>query len=473
MKIKLNEALKSYSDFLNERELSADVETIAVETPDAESSRSAMLADVDTIITSLETLASSVTEMLEEMKNFDNEVNEEIEAVNEGPISWVKAKMLQGKQKKITSMKLKSSDLGTAAAGLQGAENRDKKTYLADKKKQLDDNIKSIQSMVDDRAKEIGSPAPKIISREKIAGQMEVIKSQIGEVENPSKKKDMTARLGDLKAKHKEETEAIAQLKDDADVNAQDTDGDDKTVALKDELAQLREKKKSIDTSTIKGKLEDVKLALQIALLSAKIAVEDGDPKTDPKDSDEQIAKLKDKQAKLEDESENGNEDVDAQISDLQDARKPLIDAKDAETDELKVAEIRVKIEEINVKIADLKGEGQEEAKTALTTAKEKLAKAQGGEPNEGDPVDKNSKEGQLKRLEDAMAKAKESGNQDKIDKVQALIDKVSAKESWQLEGTELGRLLEMEITKIESEYILNESRYFDNSIKDAFRRLL
>lgn len=86
---------------------------------------------------------------------------------------------------------------------------------------------------------------------------------------------------------------------------------------------------------------------------------------------------------------------------------------------------------------------------------------------------DKNSKEGKLKRLEDMLAKAKESGDEEKIKKVQDLIDKVSAKESWQLDGTTLGMMLESEITKLEMSFILNESRYQNFNIKDNFSRLL
>ena len=97
------------------------------------------------------------------------------------------------------------------------------------------------------------------------------------------------------------------------------------------------------------------------------------------------------------------------------------------------------------------------------------------GTPKVGEPkvLDKNTKEGKLKRLQDAMKKAEEAGDTEKEAKIQNLIDRISAKESWQMNGTELGRLLEMEITKIESEYILNESKYAINSIKDAFAKLI
>ena len=86
---------------------------------------------------------------------------------------------------------------------------------------------------------------------------------------------------------------------------------------------------------------------------------------------------------------------------------------------------------------------------------------------------DKNSKEGKLARLNDLMKKAKESGDESKIKKVQDLIDKVSAKEAWQIEGTNLGMILESEITTLEMSFKLNESKYITNSIKDRFFKLL
>ena len=70
------------------------------------------------------------------------------------------------------------------------------------------------------------------------------------------------------------------------------------------------------------------------------------------------------------------------------------------------------------------------------------------------------------------LAKAKESGDEEKVKKVQDLIDKVSAKESWQLEGTELGRLIEAEINLLDNQIKLNESK-FSMSVADRMRVLL
>ena len=89
------------------------------------------------------------------------------------------------------------------------------------------------------------------------------------------------------------------------------------------------------------------------------------------------------------------------------------------------------------------------------------------------DKMTKKDKD-QVEMLKVVLKKEKENaGESDKLKKLKKLKDEILAKESWQLEGTELGRLLEMEITKLENEMILNESRYHNTSIKDAFSRLI
>ena len=65
---------------------------------------------------------------------------------------------------------------------------------------------------------------------------------------------------------------------------------------------------------------------------------------------------------------------------------------------------------------------------------------------------------------------SKVSGSE-KLDKLKKLKDEIAAKENWQLEGTELGRLYEMEISRLEAEYAINEST--NMSIADKFRMLL
>jgi hypothetical protein len=89
-------------------------------------------------------------------------------------------------------------------------------------------------------------------------------------------------------------------------------------------------------------------------------------------------------------------------------------------------------------------------------------------EPAKEEPV-KNSKEDKLSRVDDLLKKAEDAGDVEKIKNIKDLRDRLAAKESWQLEGTELSRLFEMEIKKLELSFMLNESM----SVKDAFSRLI
>lgn len=85
----------------------------------------------------------------------------------------------------------------------------------------------------------------------------------------------------------------------------------------------------------------------------------------------------------------------------------------------------------------------------------------------------KNSKEGMISRYKDLLEKAQGAVNEDKAKEIQDKMDKLSEKESWQIDGTELGRLLEMEISKLEMEAKLNENRYSLNSVRDRFSKLM
>ena len=53
------------------------------------------------------------------------------------------------------------------------------------------------------------------------------------------------------------------------------------------------------------------------------------------------------------------------------------------------------------------------------------------------------------------------------------MISSVSAKESWQINGTQLGSLFEREIKALENMDSLNESKYQNLSVKDRFSKLL
>ena len=520
MKLNLNESLKSYDAFLNEKEAQAEATPVGVASTGAES-RDAMIADVDTIITSLETLAGAVAEMKEDWtKEFAYFANLNEGEVNEANIAvqWAKGKLLAKKQKKITTMKLKASDMSTAAAQLQGSENRDKKAYILDKKKQLDDNVKELQAMVNDKAKEIGEVAVRIVNKVKLKGQIEVIKSQIGNVD-PKKAKEMKQRLADISAKSKEEDEAIADFKAKADAEAQDEKGDDKLQDLKDKVAGLKDEKKEVDTSTTVGKLKAVKFDIQIALLNAQIKAEDGDSNTDPSEDDKKAEELKAKAAELEakikeegdadekpadekpaDEKPADEKPADEKPADEKPADEKPADEKPADekpADEKPADEKPADEKPADEKPADEKPADEKPADEKPADEKPADEKPAEEKPAEEKPADEkpadekpaDEKPADEKPADEKPADEKPADDEEedkKNDPKEALViranaaglnelaSEIDSKLAWQLaEGTGLRLKYESMIRKAESDKTLNENRYFNYSFKDNFTNLL
>ena len=89
-------------------------------------------------------------------------------------------------------------------------------------------------------------------------------------------------------------------------------------------------------------------------------------------------------------------------------------------------------------------------------------------ETEEADKTD-NSKEGMTKRVDAVIAKAEESGDEEKVKKAKELKAKILAKESWQLNNTKLGLIFESDLRKMEMESVIQESI----SIKDRFSKLI
>ena len=86
-----------------------------------------MIADVDNIINSLETLSKELTEELAEME--DTEVNEAGES--NFVAQWITGMRAKAAQKKVNKIKMNSSDLEFAADSAEG----DKKRVMIDKSK--------------------------------------------------------------------------------------------------------------------------------------------------------------------------------------------------------------------------------------------------------------------------------------------------------------------------------------------------
>jgi DNA-binding protein Fis len=224
--------------------------------------------------------------------------------------------------------------------------------------------------------------------------------------------------------------------------------------------AELRLKNLSDDPEE-KAKLEEIIKNANTDMKAALASVQSEDQENEKKvdDNKDKIIAEYDKAIADLEKSKEGKEGRDLLATDMKIVGFKMQKAK-LEKDTEKVDLFKGKLRDLRTKISEL---GDEEPKKPETT--EEPAKE---EPAKEEPA-KNSKEDKLSRIENLLKKAEESGDEAKIQKIKDLKDKIAAKESWQLEGTELSRLFEMEIKKLEMSFLLNESL----SVKDSFSRLI
>ncbi len=351
-----------------------------------------MSNDVDTIMTSLETLAKELTEELSG-EEF-NELNEDSVGAPGKVMQWIwwmpKARKAQAK---INKIKLNIVDMESAAADAPDAQQR---ARINAKAKLAKDQVPELQKMLHDKFSDKGTLVQKAISSEKLVGQIAAIKRATGLEDDPTVKATYKDKMIELQAKYKEDEAAIREL--------------------------------------------------------------------EPSDEDKKAEKEKrDREAE---DNRKRQETLDA------DAKKSREDLAKADGKSEKSAE---EIEKEKQAALDAEAKKKDPTPAPNTTVDPKKADPKKADPKKADPKDdtKYTKEGKLKKLGELLANAKASGNEKKVKEVQALIDKVVAKESWQLEGTTLGMMLESEITKLEMSFILNEAKYENLSVKERFSRLM
>ena len=355
-----------------------DTETKGAKGPEVETdstspsfSREEIISDIDTIMTHLSQLGTQVREELENDDVFDvNEAGEETAMAKVKDFLF--APKYRSMQKKVNKMKMNALDIQITVDNLSGAKDSPeaaKKQTLKDKKTTIDAQIASLQTAVDDKAKDRGSYVQKVLKSEKIKGQMALVKRASGQEDDPAKKKDLAASMAELQKRFEEEQAAAAALKDKA-----------------------KEEPKAEEPKREEPKVEEPKVE-------------------EPKKEEPKVEEPKKEEPKKEEPKK------------------------------------------------------EEPAKEKPTDGADDATKA--------DREKKNSKEGMLDRYKELLKKAEESGDEEKIKSIKDKIAAVSAKESWQLEGTELGRIFEAELKLLESQYKLNESRYNNLSVADKFRQLL
>lgn len=172
-----------------------------------------LAGDVDTIISSLDTLVKELTEELD-----SPEFNELNETDGEAPskvwqwIWWMpKAKAAQAKVNKI---RLNIADIESAARDSSDATQKER---MSAKANQIKDQADSLQSLVDDKFSTKGDIVTKALHNEKIAGKLAVIKRISGLEDDPKKLASYREKIAELQHKYKEEQAAIKQLEPSAE----------------------------------------------------------------------------------------------------------------------------------------------------------------------------------------------------------------------------------------------------------------
>lgn len=398
-----------------------DTETKGAKGPEVETdstspsfSREEIISDIDTIMTHLSQLGTQVREELENDDVFDvNEAGEETAMAKVKDFLF--APKYRSMQKKVNKMKMNALDIQITADNLSGASGTPeaaKKETLQTKKKTIDSQIANLQTAIDDKAKDRGSYVQKVLKSEKIKGQMELVKRASGQEDDPAKKKDLATSMKELQKRFEEEQKAVADLKDKAEPTPEE-----------------------------KAKAEQ-----------------------DKKDAADATQKEADKKEK---------EDADAKIEELTIKKGELKSKKIAPEDKAGEAQNNLSMAQIDLAIAKLKKDDKAitDAQTRVGEFKQALTDVKSEEPAE------TTKDGAKDKLIAAATKtldnAKKSGDEEAIKKAEKNLKAVSDKLDWQLQGTELGRMLEAEINLLNNQIKLNESRYTNISVADKFRHLL
>ena len=376
-------------------------------------SREEIINDIDTIMTHLSQLGTQVKEELENDDVFD--VNE---AGEETTMSKVKdflfAPKYRSMQAKINKMKMNSLDIKLTAdnlSGKEGSPEKAKKETLTTKKETLDNQIKDLQTAVNDKAKERGSYVQKVLSTERIKGQMDLVKRASGQEDDPSKKKSLADSAKELAARYKEEQEAVKDLKDKAEPTPEEKAKAEQEKA--DAAAAKQKETEKKEKEAADQKIEDLTIK-KGELKSKKIAPED---------------KAAEAQNNL------SMAQIDLEIAKLK-------------KDDKAISAAQTKVGEFKQALTDAKSETPEETKK--DSAKDKL----------------------IAKAKETLDNAKKSGDEEAIKKAEKNLQAVSDKLDWQLQGTELGRILEAEINLLDNQIKLKESK-FSMSVADRMRVLL
>lgn len=206
MKIKLNEALKSFDMFqMNEEAVEVEVKDVDVTSEvEVDSQKTSIIADVDNIITSLETLAGQVTESLQEELN-EIKTGTLVDAFN----YMVVAPRARKAQKKVNQMRYQIQDMEFAMSNETDDKVKDKLRYKIETSKE---QVEELEDSISDRYDNQSDIAMRARKNEKIKGNIELAKRATGMNPSDAEKARLKKRLAKLSDTLEKEEKALKQM---------------------------------------------------------------------------------------------------------------------------------------------------------------------------------------------------------------------------------------------------------------------
>ena len=427
---KVNEDLAASPTINTEVEITTDSEA------GADTDRNNIMGDVDTIMTSLETLASELTE----------ELNIELEDLNEAGKAedfikaWIIGIKATNAQNKVNKVKMNVADLSFAADKYTG----DKKKSFEAKYKAASEQSKELQTLVDNKFKGAGGYVEGKLAAAKIEGQLAIIKRTTGMEDDPSKKSKLKEKMTELVNRYKEEVSAIKSKEDDNKeaiaTKKKELQGDTKGDAEQEVAPEAESTKdtEETDNRTDAEKQADAKADSDAKVKSdakAEAEAESDEPeatdKPETETSADKIAQMEADIKAINDSTEEAKKAIVTKTKELEQAKRDVEVGKGSKED---VQKIENRIEEEKEDIKDLKADE--------LAAKKELKK--------------------MSAQESLIYRATEAS-------LLELATEISEKAEWQLDNTVLYTKYNTIIKKAENDSILTES----NSIKDRFNTLL
>ena len=189
--------------------------------------------------------------------------------------------------------------------------------------------------------------------------------------------------------------------------------------------------------------------------------------------TDQEILDAIDKAFGYKEADKKEKEAADAKIEELTIKKGELKSKKIAPEDKAAEAQNNLSMAQLDLEIAKLKKDDKAiaDAQGRVGEFKQALTDVKSEEPTE--TKTDSTKDKLIAAATKTLDNAKKSGDEEAIKKAENNLKAVSDKLDWQLQGTELGRILEAEIKLLDNQIKLKESRYTSISVADKFRQLL